>query len=74
MLGSQKSPKNQRHRTTSYSQSSKKTATDSVLRTQHRTIYTAGRPPWYNSEGQKVEPFVIGMFFFNLKYPVLLLL
>jgi hypothetical protein len=32
-----------------------------MIRTQHRTIYTAGRPPWYNSEGQKVEPLVIGL-------------
>lgn len=32
-----------------------------VIRTQHRTIYTAGRPPWYNTQGQLKEPFVIGI-------------
>ncbi|XP_019858097.1 PREDICTED: uridine-cytidine kinase-like 1 [Amphimedon queenslandica] len=26
-----------------------------------RTIYTAGRPPWYDSEGQGKEAFVIGL-------------
>lgn len=59
--GSQKSPKARRQRTTSINKSSKQTASESVLRTQHRTIYTAGRPPWYNSAGQQVEPFVIGI-------------
>ncbi|CAH0546438.1 unnamed protein product [Brassicogethes aeneus] len=59
--GSQKSPKSRRQRTTSLNQQSKKTATESMIRTQHRTIYTAGRPPWYNSEGQKVVPFIIGI-------------
>lgn len=41
-------------------QQSKITASVSVLRSHTRTIYTAGRPPWYNSAGQQVEPFVIG--------------
>ncbi|CAH1372658.1 uridine-cytidine kinase-like 1 [Tenebrio molitor] len=59
--GSQKSPRSRRQRTTSLNQSSKKSAAESMIRTQHRTIYTAGRPPWYNSEGQKVEPLVIGI-------------
>lgn len=59
-IGSQKSPRSRRQRTTSMNQSSKKTSAESVLRTQHRTIYTAGRPPWYNTAGQQVEPFVIG--------------
>jgi uridine kinase len=69
--GSQKSPRSRRQRTTSLNQSSKKSAAESMIRTQHRTIYTAGRPPWYNSEGQKVEPLVIGLsvshsfFFFH---------
>lgn len=26
-----------------------------------KTIYTAGRPPWYDSSGQMKEPLVIGM-------------
>ena len=58
--GSQKSPRSKRQRTASMSQSSKKTSTESILRSHTRTIYTAGRPPWYNSAGQQVEPFVIG--------------
>uniref|UniRef100_H2Z968 uridine/cytidine kinase n=1 Tax=Ciona savignyi TaxID=51511 RepID=H2Z968_CIOSA len=33
----------------------------SVLRTSKRTIYTAGRPPWYNEFGQMKEAFVIGL-------------
>ena len=41
-------------------QSIKKTVSESVLTSQKRTIYTAGRPPWYNTAGQQVEPFVIG--------------
>ncbi|XP_050538474.1 uridine-cytidine kinase-like 1 isoform X2 [Daktulosphaira vitifoliae] len=56
-----KSPRTLRQRTTSVSQSTKKTATESVLQSQTRTIYTAGRPPWYNTAGQQVEPFVIGV-------------
>lgn len=56
-----KSPRSAlRQRTTSVSQSTKKTATESVLQSHTRTIYTAGRPPWYNTAGQQVEPFVIG--------------
>jgi len=60
ITGSQKSPRSRRQRTTSMSQSSKKTSAESILRSKTRTIYTAGRPPWYNSAGQQVEPFVIG--------------
>ncbi|XP_043591584.1 uridine-cytidine kinase-like 1 isoform X2 [Bombus pyrosoma] len=59
--GSQRSPRSRRQRTTSLSQSSKKTSAESILRSKTRTIYTAGRPPWYNSAGQQVEPFVIGI-------------
>jgi len=33
---------------------------DGILRTLTRTIYTAGRPPWYDAQGQHVEPCVIG--------------
>ncbi|XP_061126505.1 uridine-cytidine kinase-like 1 isoform X1 [Syngnathus typhle] len=33
-----------------------------LLRTSKRTIYTAGRPPWYNQHGtQSKEAFVIGL-------------
>lgn len=31
-----------------------------VVRSGARTIYTAGRPPWYDSHGQLKEAFVIG--------------
>jgi len=37
------------------------TEREPIIRASRRTIYTAGRPPWYNSEGQQVEPFVIGI-------------
>ncbi|CAL7943393.1 unnamed protein product [Xylocopa violacea] len=40
--GSQRSPKSRRQRTTSLSQSSKKTSAESILRSKTRTIYTAG--------------------------------
>lgn len=33
---------------------------DRILRTAKRTIYTAGRPPWYNTQGQSKESFLIG--------------
>ncbi|XP_033125788.1 uridine-cytidine kinase-like 1 [Anneissia japonica] len=35
--------------------------TENVLRTSRRTIYTAGRPPWYNAHGQLQGAFVIGL-------------
>ena len=31
-----------------------------VVRSGKQTIYTAGRPPWYDSHGQLKEAFVIG--------------
>jgi len=59
-----KSPRSTlRQRTTSVSASTKKTASESVLQSHTRTIYTAGRPPWYNTAGQQVEPFVIGVLY-----------
>ncbi|KAG1688579.1 Uridine-cytidine kinase-like 1 [Nymphon striatum] len=54
-----KSPRIQRVRTLSTSKSG--SVREPVLRTQNRTIYTAGRPPWYDSQGQHVEPFIIGL-------------
>uniref|UniRef100_A0A8C5QS67 Uridine-cytidine kinase n=1 Tax=Leptobrachium leishanense TaxID=445787 RepID=A0A8C5QS67_9ANUR len=46
-----------RRRTTSQSKSE-----PPLLRTSKRTIYTAGRPPWYNEHGtQSKEAFVIGL-------------
>ena len=32
-----------------------------VVHTATRTLYTAGRPPWYNSMGQMGKAFVIGI-------------
>lgn len=60
--GSQKSPRARRQRTTSMSKSKiTNTSAESVLRSHRRTIYTAGRPPWYNCAGEQVKPFVIGI-------------
>ncbi|XP_064486888.1 uridine-cytidine kinase-like 1 isoform X2 [Ornithodoros turicata] len=41
--------------------SSSTSKAEPLLRTRQRTIYTAGRPPWYDAQGQAVEPFVIGI-------------
>lgn len=52
-----------RQRTTSVnSQSTTANPAECIIRANNRTIYTAGRPPWYNCAGQQVEPFVIGEF------------
>jgi len=37
------------------------TVREPIIRTKRRTIYTAGRPPWYNKEGQHRDAFVIGV-------------
>ncbi|KAI2800933.1 hypothetical protein RDWZM_003984 [Blomia tropicalis] len=37
------------------------TKAEPVLRTAQRTIYTAGRPPWYDTTGQSQECFIIGV-------------
>lgn len=58
---SAKPPHFKRSRTTSTSLSTKKTSKESVICSQFRTIYTAGRPPWYNCHGKHVEPFIIGI-------------
>ncbi|XP_042871751.1 uridine-cytidine kinase-like 1 isoform X2 [Penaeus japonicus] len=54
-----RSPRSRRQRTTSQSQTSR--SGEPILRGRRRTIYTAGRPPWYDCQGQLVEPFVIGV-------------
>ena len=48
-----------RERTFSFTENA--TKADPVLRTVQRTIYTAGRPPWYDAQGQSQECFIIGM-------------
>ncbi|XP_008686371.2 uridine-cytidine kinase-like 1 isoform X2 [Ursus americanus] len=53
-VGTRRSP---RRRTTSQCKSE-----PPLLRTSKRTIYTAGRPPWYNEHGtQSKEAFAIGL-------------
>ncbi|XP_061418419.1 uridine-cytidine kinase-like 1 isoform X2 [Lethenteron reissneri] len=53
----QRPPLAPRKRTTSQSKTE-----PPLLRTSKRTIYTAGRPPWYNEQGaQFKEAFVIGL-------------
>jgi Phosphoribulokinase / Uridine kinase family len=55
-----KSPKQRRQRTTSVNANTIG-QNEAIIRSNNRTIYTAGRPPWYNRTGQQVEPFVIGI-------------
>ncbi|CAG0913796.1 unnamed protein product [Notodromas monacha] len=53
-----------RQRTSSMSQLSGSTRTaapEPLIRALNRTIYTAGRPPWYDSDGQLAEPCFIGI-------------
>lgn len=59
--GQVRSPKPRRQRTTSVNQNTTNSTNEAIIRANHRTIYTAGRPPWYNCAGQQVEPFVIGI-------------
>ena len=37
------------------------TIREPIYRTSKGTFYTAGRPPWYDSQGQLKETFVIGI-------------
>ena len=55
----QNSSFDRRKRTFSFTKSGSKA--DPVLRTPNRTIYTAGRPPWYNTQGQSKECLIIGV-------------
>ena len=57
-----KSPRTQRQRTTSQSTTTTSRSREPILRGRRRTIYTAGRPPWYDCQGQLVEPFVVGEY------------
>lgn len=57
--GALRSPRTRRQHSTSQSQPSR--SREPILRGRRRTIYTAGRPPWYDCQGQLVEPFVIGV-------------
>lgn len=66
-VGSLRSPRQRRQRTTSINLNTTIDATESIIRSNNRTIYTAGRPPWYNCAGQQVEPFVIGLLFYSIQ-------
>lgn len=50
-----------RLRTRSVSKSAGQSKDHPVMHTRQRTIFMAGRPPWYDVQGQLVEPFVIGV-------------
>jgi len=50
-----------RRKRTCSTSASVSTVREPIIRTKRRTIYTAGRPPWYNKEGQHVDAFVIGV-------------
>lgn len=50
-----------RRKRTCSTSASVSTVREPIIRTKRRTIYTAGRPPWYNKEGQHVGTFVIGI-------------
>ncbi|XP_064115296.1 uridine-cytidine kinase A-like [Macrobrachium nipponense] len=63
--GAVRSPRSRRQRTTSQSQTTR--IREPILRGRRRTIYTAGRPPWYDCQGQLIEPFVIGRCFLMLE-------
>ena len=47
-------PRKQRQRTFSTS-ATISTEREPIIRASKRTIYTAGRPPWYDSQGQQVS-------------------
>lgn len=50
-----------RQRTKSVSKTSAQSKDQPIMHTKQRTIFMAGRPPWYDAQGQLVEPFVIGI-------------
>jgi len=56
-----KSPKQGRRQRTLSASAAIKVRDPPILRTLTRTIYTAGRPPWYDPAGQHVQPCVIGI-------------
>lgn len=60
--GSQlRSPKPRRQRTTSTSQNTIQPNEAIIRFSNNKTIYTAGRPPWYNCAGEQTTPFCIGI-------------
>ena len=55
-----------RERTLSFTKNVNKT--EPLLRTAQRTIYTAGRPPWYDTQGQSQECFLIGLLIWKTMF------
>lgn len=53
-------PKIRKERTWSLSKNLTSSKNENILRTKQRTIYIAGRPPWYDAHGQMLEPLLIG--------------
>lgn len=55
-------PRMRKERTWSMSKSNTTSSkNENILRTRQRTIYIAGRPPWYDAHGQLLEPLIIGV-------------
>lgn len=65
-----KSPAPSKRRRTLSSSATNKVRDPPILRTPTRTIYTAGRPPWYNPDGQHIEPCVLGTNFAHAKLSI----
>lgn len=61
LSGPRRIPGVSRRKRTCSTSASISTERETILRTSNRTIYTAGRPPWYNEEGQLMDAFVIGV-------------
>ena len=57
-------PRMRKERTWSLSKAATTTISknENILRTRQRTIYIAGRPPWYDAHGQLLEPLIIGNY------------
>ena len=48
--------------------STSKSKSQRVYQSGLRTLYTSGRPPWYDSHGSQKEPFVIGKYLLSIGY------
>lgn len=48
--------------------STSKSKSQRVYQSGLRTLYTSGRPPWYDSHGSLKEPFVIGKYLLSIGY------
>ncbi|XP_031632624.1 uncharacterized protein LOC116346614 isoform X2 [Contarinia nasturtii] len=57
--GSLRSPRQCRQRTTSINLTKTIDATESIIRANNRTIYTAGRPPWYICHVFNIDSYIL---------------